>query len=148
MRRPVHLLSAHPQRTARYNPRTPSAPSSIETVALQDDGKPQFDDDDKEAAVRRCRKIRGPDNGSRTIEFFSLGRSPPHYFHGFKVGHTTPESRSSPNVIPLRESPCTSPTAPTRYNTTPSPRTDLSDTNEVCPFGECALVLAPKFQWG
>ena len=84
----------------------------------------------------------GPSNS------FHLAGAPPHYFHGFKVGHTTPESRSSPNVIPLRESPCTSPTAPTRYNTTPSPRTDLSDTNEVCPFGECALVLAPKFQWG
>ena len=134
-----------------YNPRTPSAPSSIETVALQDDRKPQLDDDEIEDELFRngiWRKISGYDNGSRTIEFFSLGRSPPHYFHGFKVGHTSPESRSSPNVIPLRESPCTSPTAPTRYNTTPSPRTDLSDTNEVCPFGECALVLAPKFQWG
>ena len=133
---------------ARYNPhlRDPSS-FFLHSVALQDDGKPQFDDDEKEL-FRNWRKIRGPDNGSRTIEFFSLGRSPPHYFHGFKVGHTSPESRSSPNVIPLRESPCTSPTAPTRYNTTPSPRTDLSDTNEVCPFGECALVLAPKFQWG
>ena len=146
MRRPVHVSSAHPQRTARYKPRTPSAPSSIETVTLQDDGKPQFDDDEKELfrVMHSYKKLQT----TRTIEFFSLGRSPPHYFHGFKVGHTTPESRSSPNVIPLRESPCTSPTAPTRYNTTPSPRTDLSDTNEVCPFGECALVLAPKFQWG
>ena len=78
----------------------------------------------------------------------STWQEPPPYFHGFKVGHTTPESRSSPNVMPLRESPCISPTAPTMYNTTPSPRTDLSDTNEVCPFGECGLVLAPKFQWG
>ena len=53
-----------------------------------------------------------PDNGSRTIEFVSYGRSSPHYFHGIKVGHTTPEARSSPNVLPLRESPCISPNRP------------------------------------
>ena len=91
--------------------------------------------------VTKSYKRHGPSNS------FHLAGAPPHYFHGFKVGHTTPESRSSPNVMPLRESPCISPTAPTRYNTTPSPRTDLSDTIEVWPAGGCGLVLAPKFKW-
>ena len=55
-------------------------------------------------------------NGSKTIEFFSYGRNTPHYFHGIMVGHTTAETRSNPNVLPLRESPCISPTAPPMYN--------------------------------
>ena len=113
----MHQRSAHPQRTARYNPRTPTAPSIIDTVALQDDWKPEFDDQLNEDAIafevrNNLRARRSPDNGSRTIEFLSLGRSSPHYFHGIKVGHTTPEARSNPNVLPLRESPCISPTAP------------------------------------
>ena len=51
-------------------------------------------------------------NASRTIEFFSYGRNTPHYFHGIMVGHTTAETRSNPNVLPLRESPCILPTTP------------------------------------
>ena len=51
-------------------------------------------------------------NGSRTIEFFSYGRNTPHYFHGIMVGHTTAETRSNPNVLPLRELPCILPTTP------------------------------------
>ena len=117
MSRPVHQRSAHHQRTARYNPRTPTAPTIIDTVALQDDWKPEFDEQLVEDAIafsvrNNLRELRSPDNGSRTIEFFSIGRSSPHYFHGIKVGHTTPEAKSSPNVLPLRESPCTSPNRP------------------------------------
>ena len=111
------ISEVHPQRTARYNPRTLTAPSIIDTVALQDVWKPAFDDQLLEDAItfslrNNLRALRSPDNGSRTIEFLSLGRSSPHYFHGIKVGHTTAESRSNPNVLPLRESPCISPTAP------------------------------------
>ena len=51
-------------------------------------------------------------NGSKTIEFFSYGRNTPHYFHGIMVGRTTAETRSNPNVLPLRESPCILPTTP------------------------------------
>ena len=65
-------------------------------------------------------------NASRTIEFFSYGRNTPHYFHGIMVGHTTAETRSNPNVLPLRESPCISPTAsPQGITYAPSPRTDM-----------------------
>ena len=53
-----------------------------------------------------------PNSQPQTIYFVSYARSSPHYFHGIKVGHTTAESRSNPNVLPLRESPCISPTAP------------------------------------
>ena len=82
-------------------------------------------------------------NGSRTIEFFSYGRNTPHYFHGIMVGHTTAETRSNPNVLPLRESPCISPTAPQCITYSPSPRTYLSDTKEVYPVGTSELGIAP-----
>ena len=51
-------------------------------------------------------------SGPRTIDFVSYARSSPYSFHGIRVGHTTAKSRSNPNVLPLRESPCISPTAP------------------------------------
>ena len=65
---------------------------------------------------------------------FHLAGAAPHYFHGVRVGHTTPEPRSNPNVLPLSESPCISPTAS---------RTDLSDTNEVYPVGTNGFDIAP-----
>ena len=53
-----------------------------------------------------------PKSRPRTIYFVSYARSCTHYFHAIKVGHTTAESRSNPNVLPLRESPCISPNRP------------------------------------
>ena len=92
-----------------YNTRNPTDPSINDTVALQDDWKPDFDDD-LHAAMDHHRNPAHTRIDNR-IEFFSLGGSSPHYFHGIRVGHTTPEARSNPNVLPLRESSCISPTA-------------------------------------
>ena len=112
-----------PQRTARSNPRAPTAPSIIDTVASQDTRKRDF-----ERAMGALSTVtmnvlpnQWAANGSKTIEFFSYGRNTPHYCHGIMVGHTTAESRSNPNVLPLRESPCISPTAPPMYNIQPLP---------------------------
>ena len=57
-------------------------------------------------------RLGKPNSGPRTIYFVSYARSSPHYFHGIRVVHTTAESRSNPNVLPLRESPCISPNRP------------------------------------
>ena len=99
------ISEVHTQHTARYNPQTPSAPSSIDTVALQENRKQDFDDG---LDTRRNTAHTSIDN---RIEFFSLGGSSPHYVHRIRVGHTTPEPRSNPNVVPLSESPCIAQTA-------------------------------------
>ena len=95
---------------------TPSGPRCItreirpthpfDTVALQENRKQDFDDD-----LETRRNTAHPSIGNR-IEFYSLGGSSPHYLRGIRVGHTTPEPRSNPNVLPLSESPCLSPPAP------------------------------------
>ena len=142
-------ITSTPQRTARSNSRAPTAPSIIDTVASQDTRKPDFERD-MDAMIAKDLKPY-PNSEPRTIYFVSYARSSPHYFHGIKVGHTTAESRSNPNVLPLRESPCISPTAsPQGITYVPSPRTDLSDTNEIYPGGTsgCGLDLAPKLKGG
>ena len=92
-----------------YNTRNPTDPSIYDTAALQDDWKPDFDDDLHAAMDHR----RNPAHTSidNSIEFVSLGGSSHHYFHGIGVGHTIPEPRSNPNVVPLSESPCIAQTA-------------------------------------
>ena len=94
------------------NSRAPTAPSIIDTVASQDTRKPDFETDMNDMIAMEPRNKPYPNSGPRTIYFVSYARSSPHYFHGIKVGHTTAESRSNPNVLPLREPPCISPTAP------------------------------------
>ena len=94
---------------------TPSGPRCItreirpthpfDTVALQENRKQDFDDD---LDTRRNTAHTSIDN---RIELFPLGGSSPHYFHGIRVGRTTPEPRSNPNVVPLSESPCIAQTA-------------------------------------
>ena len=94
------------------NSRAPTAPSIIETVASQDTRKPDFERGMNAMIAMDLRNKPYTNSGPRTIYFVSYARSSPRYFHGIKVGHTTAESRSNPNVLPLRESPCISPTAP------------------------------------
>ena len=106
------ISEVHPQRTARYNPRALTAPSIIDTVASQDTRKRDFERAMDAIRTMDLRTNPYAANGSRTIEFFSYGRSSPHDFHGTMMGHTTAESRSNPNVLPLRESPCILPTTP------------------------------------
>ena len=72
---------------------------------MQENRKQDFDDD---LDTRRNTAHTSIDN---RIEFFSLRGSSPHYFHGIRVGHTTPELRSNPSVVPSSESPCIAQTA-------------------------------------
>ena len=73
-----------PQRTAMYNSRTPTDSSIIDSVALQDDGKPDFYDDTDAAMDLSGNPMPAStgNQGSHTIEFYALGRSSPHDFHG------------------------------------------------------------------
>jgi len=93
-----------------YNTRNPTEPSINDAVALQDDWEPDSEPD-QHAAMDLRRNPAHTSTGNR-IEFFSLGGSSPHYLRGIRVGHTTLEPRSNPNVLPLSESPCLSPPAP------------------------------------
>ena len=73
-----------PQRTAMYNSRIPTDSSIIDSVALQDDGKPDFYDDTDAAMDLSGNPVPAStgNKGSHTIEFYALGRSSPHDFHG------------------------------------------------------------------
>ena len=85
-----------PQRTTRCNPRPPSDtdPFSIDSVALQDNWKTYYAD--RMAASMKLQAnldYTRPDNGTRSIEFYSLAGSIPHYFYGISwAGNTAPEA--------------------------------------------------------
>ena len=67
-----------------YNSRIPTDSSIIDSVALQDDWKPDFDDDLDAAMPLSGNTVAAStaNKGSHTIEFYALGRSSPHDFHG------------------------------------------------------------------
>ena len=62
-----------------YNSRIPTDSSIIDSVALQDDWKPDFDDDLDAAMVLAGNTVPAStgNKGSHTIEFYALGRSSP-----------------------------------------------------------------------
>ena len=79
------IQPAPPHRTARYNPRSPPDSSINDSVALQDDWKPDFDDDLDAAMVLSGNTVAAStgNKGSHTIEFYALDMgSSPHDFHG------------------------------------------------------------------
>ena len=68
-----------PQRTARSNPRAPTAPSIIDTVASQDTRKRDFERAMGAISTGTMNVLpnQWAANGSKTIEFFSYGRNTP-----------------------------------------------------------------------
>ena len=67
-----------------YNSRIPTDSSIIDSVALQDDGKADIYDDTDAAMDLSGNPVPAStgNKGSHTIEFYALGRSSPHDFHG------------------------------------------------------------------
>ena len=68
-----------------YNTRNPTEPSINDAVALQDDWKPDFDDDLDAAMVLAGNTVAAStgNKGSHTIVFYAVDmRSSPHDFHG------------------------------------------------------------------
>ena len=62
-----------------YNSRTPTDPSILDSVTLQDDSKPDFDDDLGAAMDLSGNPAAAStgNKGSHTIEFYAYGRSSP-----------------------------------------------------------------------
>ena len=133
-----------------YNSRTPTDPSIIDSVAVQDDSKPDFDDDlgaAMDLSGNQAESSTG-NKGSHTIEFYAYDKSSPHDFHGIiDRWEIPPQKRGITRTFcRCKSRPAFIQPPPQGITCTPSPRAALNDTNEVYPIGTSGLDLAPMHQ--
>ena len=113
-----------------YNSRTPTDPSIIDSVALQYDSKPDFDDDLGAAMDLSGNPAAAStgNKGSHTIEFYALDtRSSPHDFHGIiDKWEIPPRKRGiTRTVCRCRSRPASEQPPPAMYNLHPFPTSGL-----------------------